>query len=453
MGSFFNTSYKPPHESNNIPIKGNYNQYPSLISNKIGYNQQNRIKQKSSSLLANQCELVGDDKQTRGELLQELSQIIKQNNPQQRGKEMVNQQKEIINQYQLENPIELNPITATFQDVAVHAYRWQRLSQSTIDHRLRCARRMQKHPVYPIDFNNPTYHQFIAYMDYRERNENAQTYALNNDLRTMKMFLRAYNIDERDWFYKLPPAPKHKKKIIPFPETVHKLTHHIYSKDQYENSLYQYLMFHNFYIGWRVPSEPCEMTINDVNIDENGKGTLLITETKKRKSKRTIIPDKTVLSAPTYKSFKNWIDHWRPKVENQYSGDALYLQPNGKPFTVRYLGKKLSEKGKEVWEPYQPYISRHWCAIALLIRTKIETKYWDIRRVQLFLGHDKPQTTDNYIQFAEDYYRQEPIDWLNHALRQTNSTSGGKCEKIKRLGFSALLDDFSPVEEYGLSGI
>ena len=40
---------------------------------------------------------------------------------------------------------------------------------------------------------------------------------------------------------------------------------------------------------------------------------------------------------------KNWIYHWRPKVENQYSGDALYLQPSGKPFTVRFLGKKLSE--------------------------------------------------------------------------------------------------------------
>ncbi len=369
------------------------------------------------------------------------------------GKEKVKQENDLIRHYQLENPIELDPKTATFENIAFHAKRWQRLSQSTIEHRLRCARRMQKHPVYPIDFNNPNYQQFIAYMDYRERYEGAEAYALMNDLRTMKMFLRAYNIDERKWYYKLPTPPKHKKKVIPFPETVHELVHHKYSKDHYENALYQYLMFHNFFIGWRVPSEPCVMTTDNINIDEIGRGTITITETKKRKSQRTIIPEKTILSAPTYKSFKNWIDHWRPKVENQYSGNALYLQPNGKPFTVRYLGKKLSENGKKIWSPYQPYVSRHWCAISLLIRTKIETKHWDTRRVQRYLGHERPQTTDTYIQFAEEYYRQEPKDWFNHALRQNSKKAGGKHGNAKRQGFSALLNKIPSRNGYGLVGI
>ncbi|MEA3457891.1 MAG: site-specific integrase [Candidatus Thermoplasmatota archaeon] len=325
---------------------------------------------------------------------------------------------ESIKNYQLVNPIKLNPKTATLEKVAFHAERWQRLSKSSIDHRLRCARRMAKHPIYPINFNKPIYEQFIAYMDYRERTEKSSGYALMNDLRTMQMFLRAFDIDLSSWFYKLPVLPRHKKRKVPFPETVHDLCNHKYSNDPYENALYQYLMFHNFFIGWRVPSEPCVMSIKDIDIDNRGRGSIIITETKKRYSKRIIIPERYILSAHNYKSFKNWIDHWRPKVANQYSGDALYLQPSGKPFTVRFLGKKLSEKGKEVWPQYQPYVSRHWCAIALLIRTKLESKTWDTRRVQKYLGHERPSTTDTYIEFAEEYYMQEQKDWFLNALKK-----------------------------------
>jgi hypothetical protein len=322
------------------------------------------------------------------------------------GKDMVELAYEINNNYQLENPIKLDPKTATFEKVGSHAKRWQRLSLSTIEHRLRCTRRMSKHPVFPVDFNNLNYDQFIAYMNYREIDEKASGYALMNDLRTMQMFLRAYHFDMSTWFYKLPTLLRHKRRIIPYPEPVYKLINYQYCSDPYENALYQYMMFHNFFVGWRVPSEPFVMTVNDVDIDCKGRGTITITETKKQDSKRTIIPDKSILSARTCKSFKNWIDYWRPRVENQYSGDALYLQPNGKPFTVRYLGKRLSEEGKKVWKPYQPYVSRHWCAIALLIRNKQETKLWDTRRIQMFLGHDKQKTTDCYIEFAEEYYRQ-----------------------------------------------
>ena len=55
--------------------------------------------------------------------------------------------------------------------------------------------------------------------------------------------------------------------------------------------------------------------------------------------------------------------------------------------------------------------------------------------------------------FAEEYYRQEPKDWFNHALRQNKKTNGGKCDIAKRKGFSALLNNFSPVDQYGLVGI
>lgn len=398
-------------------------------------------------------ELGGGYNQEWKKFLKEIGQKEKLNNSQKKGKVSVNPDYDLEKNYQFENPIKLDPKTATSEQVSFHAERWQRLSKSSIEHRLRCARRMAKHPIYPINFNNPSYDQFIAYMDYRERYEGASGYALMNDLRTMQMFLRAYDIDLRTWYYKLPILPKHKKRIIPYPETVYELIHFQYSKDPYENALYQYLMFHNFFIGWRVPSEPCAMTIDDIDIDRKGRGSITITETKKRRSQRTIIPEKAIISATTYKSMKNWIDHWRPKVENSNSGNALYLQSNGKPFTVRYLGKKLSENGKLVWKHYQPYVSRHWCAIALLIRTKRETKIFDIRRVQKYLGHDRQKTTDGYIEFAEEYYRQDPRDWFFHALKQSKNELGGKHEKIDRPQFSGLLTDFSPVGRYGLVGI
>ena len=399
--------------------------------------------------------LVGGNREKWKEVLEKISQShVEQLKPQSDGEDMVKQAYDLKKQFQLENPIKLDPKTATFEQVGFHAERWQRLSQSTIEHRLRCARRMRKHPIFPIDFNDLSYDQFIAYMDTRERYEGASGYALMNDLRAIQMFLRAYSIDQRNWYYKLPILPRHKKRIIPFPEKVHEFFHYKYSKAPYETALYQYMMFHNFFIGWRVPSEPCAMTIDDVDIDNKGRGSITITETKKHRSKRTVIPEKSVLSAPTYKSFKNWIDKWRPKVENQYSGDSLYLQPSGKPFTVRFLGMKLSEKGKELWKPYQPYVSRHWCAISLLIRTKIETKNWDTRRVQMYLGHDKQRTTDSYIEFAEEYYRQEPKDWFSHALKlYNNGYKGGKCEKIKRTAFSGLLTKIPPRNDYGLGGI
>ncbi len=69
------------------------------------------------------------------------------------------------------------------------------------------------------------------------------------------------------------------------------------------------------------------------------------------------------------------------------------------------------------------------------------------------LGHDKQKTTDNYIEFAEEYYRQEPNDWFFHALRPHKNDVGGKHEKIKRRPFLALLTEFPPRAMDGLDGI
>ncbi|RLF40747.1 MAG: hypothetical protein DRN18_04500 [Thermoplasmata archaeon] len=323
-------------------------------------------------------------------------------------------------------PIKLNPKEATFDDVALHALLRQRLSPSTVEKNLRYARFMETHPVVPVDFRNPNYENFIRHMDYREQVEGATPGALKHEWDAMKMFLRAYGMPI--WDYKLPPMPRSRKRLLPYPDIVNRFFSHRYSRDEYENALYQYLFFHSFLIGWRVPSEIVSMTVDDVII-EGRRGYIVITETKKRSSQRTLIPEPAIISSKVHKSFKNWIDHWRPKVENQYSGDALYLQPSGKPFTVNHLRRKLSEHGKKVWKHFQPYDMRHWCAIARLIKTKVESGRFDIFHVQRWLGHEDIKTTESYLRYAEQYYQQLPIDWIAAALRPSlmmAGKSGGK---------------------------
>jgi integrase len=321
-------------------------------------------------------------------------------------------------QKKLDCPIVLKQKTATFDDIKLHAELRQRLKESTIIKNLRYARFMERHKI-SIDFNNLNYTQFIRHMDYRERVENATPDALKHEWKSMRMFLKAYCID--NWSYRAPPAPKPPMRILPFPETVHKFFHFKYSKDNYETKLYQYLFFFGFLVGVRPPSEIVELKIEDVYLDDNGRSYLIVTEPKKYKSKRVVVPEKQIILSRTSKSLKNYIDFWRIKVENQYSDNALFLRPDGRPFSKEYLSRKLSMNGKKIWPYFRPYDMRHWCAVARLIKTKIESKYFDTYHVRNWLGHEKPGTTEDYIRYAEQYYREYPVDWILHAVKARNS--------------------------------
>ena len=94
----------------------------------------------------------------------------------------------------LDCPITLNPKIATFDDVALHALLRQRLSPGTVEKRMRYARFMEKHKV-PVDFRNPSFENFVRHMDYREQT-GAGYAALRHEWDAMKMFLRAYGIQE-----------------------------------------------------------------------------------------------------------------------------------------------------------------------------------------------------------------------------------------------------------------
>jgi len=251
--------------------------------------------------------------------IEKLSQKLEIN---QYGKNMGELEYVINNFNRFNCPLTLKSNESTFLDVALWSYFQKRLSISTIEKRLRYARFMQNHKI-PVDFQNPTYQNFRKHMDFREEIEKASPHALKHEWKTMRMFLEGFNIPI--WPYKPPYAPKKKQRILPFPDTVREFFYYDFTDDNYENALYQYLFYHSFMIGWRIPSEICELTLDDVNIDLKGRGTITITETKKHKDKRTILPEKHILSSKSHKSLKNWIDIWRPKAENQHSGNSVYL--------------------------------------------------------------------------------------------------------------------------------
>jgi hypothetical protein len=96
---------------------------------------------------------------------------------------------------------------------------------------------------------------------------------------------------------------------------------------------------------------------------------------------------------------------------------------------------------------------RHWCAVARLIKTRVETGSFDLFQIQKWLGHEEITTTNIYIGQATSYYNVLPVDWISLALKpcQKKAKMAGQRdkEKINRTPFSDLLTEFSPRKEYG----
>jgi integrase len=108
-------------------------------------------------------------------------------------------------------------------------------------------------------------------------------------------------------------------------------------------------------------------------------------------------------------------ENWQWKVENEFSGDALFLQPNGKRITEKYLRSHLSKAGKKIagnW--FYPYIMRHTFATYLFQCTK------NLKFVSMMLGHTKTSNTDKYVHIAECMERQLKGNLFNMALKPHN---------------------------------
>jgi len=401
--------------------------------------------------VTNSLELVGGTQKTWKEMITQIGQTIEQPNTQTSRQDMSSLNYNVTHLNRMDCPLQLNPQTATFNDIAIHALLRQRLKPSTIEKHLRYARFMETH-IIPVDFRNPSFENFLRHMDYREQIEQATPNALIHQWKAMQTFLKAYGIpfgEGTGWNYRPPSAQQPRKRILPLPETVNQFFHHTYAEDPYENALYQYLFYHSFLIGWRVPSEIITMKVSDIHLD-SPKPHIMITEPKKHNRTRLLYNiEPAILTSSIHKSFKNWIEHWRPKVANQNSGDALYLQSDGKPFTTRHLGHNLSKHGKQIWKEFRPYDMQHWCAVARLIKTKVETKNFDIFEVQKWLGHEESATTHIYVSQATDYYNHLPVEWISLALKPSQLAGKRDKEKIDRTHFLALLTGISPRNQSG----
>jgi len=200
----------------------------------------NFFNDKSDSHSTNSQQLVGGKDQEWKNVLEKLGQnYVEHPQPLVNG-EVMGDLEYVKTLNRFDCPIKLDPNTASFIDVGIHAVLRQRLQKSTVEKHLRYARFMENH-LCSVDFRNPSLENFIRHMDYREQIENAGPHALVHEWKTMKTFLKAYGMPI--WDYKPPSAPKSHKRILPFPDIVYKFFHYKYSKDDYETTLYQYLFY------------------------------------------------------------------------------------------------------------------------------------------------------------------------------------------------------------------
>ena len=362
-------------------------------------------------------------------------------------------------------PIFLDPQTSSFIQVAQHGKIRQYLAENTIIKNIRYARFMELHPC-PIDFRNLTPESVLKHFDYRIELENATAHALAHEKKTIMMFLRAYGLKKEDlelWAQVLrtPPVIINDKIDFVYPQDVHNFyifdgysNKRNYALRVYENKLFQHIAFLGFNFGMRCPSEIVTLTLDDVKINKDGTGHITIHEKKKRGKERDIIPySKKILSSNRYKTPKNYRDNWRHKVANKESGNAFFLQWNGKPITEKYVRDHLSPSGKKITgnPKFKPYNMRHTFATYYYQLTK------NIKKVSKKLGHTKTANTDKYVDVAEDLEEQfNGKNLFNIALKPHNIIVGGKQKKQVTLNYTqnkpANESNFSEKKVMGLAG-
>ena len=332
----------------------------------------------------------------------------------------------------LETPITLTPNTATMDDIAVHAHLRQRLSPGTIERNLRYLRFMEQYQPqeYAVNIRNPTLENYIRHMDYREQVEHAGYGALKHEHQAMRMLLRSYGIDPRNYPYRPPKQPQYRVRYIPNPEQLYHIFHLRYSTNPVENACIRYLVNHNILIGWRPPGEPSIATVDNVDLDD---GMILITSDKLHGATR-LLDIGEWCNRHQITSMKNWVDIWRPRIATEESRNYLYLHPDGRPFEKSeqlrmFLNRMANPVIKQVFPGWYNYLARHTNAIMRLIQTKVQTKHYDEYSVCEDMGHTKIQTTLDYIKDAKHYYKKWDFDWFSRVLKNHTDAVGDNTVK------------------------
>ena len=177
--------------------------------------------------------------------------------------------------------------------------------------------------------------QIITLMEYLEQQEIPDhPHEIRNIWKAIRSIAQAQGHEPDTWGYIPPSPPPPKTRIIPLPPTVKEMIKHKYSRNKTINKTIQYILFHGSLIGYR-PEEIPLVKVEDLYLDQ---GYYIITEPKKHNQQRQIFPEQELLNHDRRKSFKNLL-----KLHNQINPDNpyLYIQPNGKPWTVDYLRKWL----------------------------------------------------------------------------------------------------------------
>ena len=198
-------------------------------------------------------------------------------------------------------------------------------------------------------------------------------------------------------------------------------------------------------IGWRNPSELCVLTVDDVNVED---GIIMITEPKKHYSTRMLVPGYSIMNGKNRKSFKYYLDHWRPKVENQYSKNAFYLREDGRPIEIDQYRAFIQRYVKSEFPKFHLYTTRHWCAIAKLISSRLKTGTFDIYPVMNWLGHTQIQTTMTYIRDSEQYMRIANYDLFQRVLKRLKSAEVNSLKSVQRQKWG-VLTKIPPRNVYG----
>jgi len=339
------------------------------------------------------------------------------------GEGQVNSSRDVKIKPELENPNVVYPEKYDNLSDFLDRLEWwytktQRKSKKTFGKRRNLIKDMSEHPVFPINFLDMENQeiQVIHCLNYMEENYAKDTPrdgkdGIINKWLAIQMVAKATQVDISTWNYTPPKRGKPKHKIVPLPSDVYKIIHYNYFDDSYENALWQYLIYHSFLLGWRFPSEPASLKIGDI------KKEYVHFYQPKVDCYRMSPLEHEVLTYTNRKSFKNWLEIWRPQVANEKSGDFLYLNKDGTPLNPGTIRNKIRDLVKPLFSDFHPYAVRDWCAIARLIQTKVKTGSFDIYEVYSWFEHSKLSVTEAYVKSAKKYYKIAPFDWVSAVLK------------------------------------
>jgi len=413
----------------------------------------------SSEFINNHCDYeptsrlnedVGGNSQQWKEQLEEKKQVLPEQTPQ-LGEDLVKFDYDLIekNFNVVDAPSKLDPKQSTIEDIYLHARFTQRRKQKQVIKLLRYRKFMENHLI-PVDFTSfentsESFDKVLKHFRHREIIEfdeckkGVGTGALHNEWAVIRMHLEAYKIPYGKgmiWNYKAPKRPKrNRKKDIPLPQELHAMLHLKYSNNRAVDAMIKTMLTCNFFIGWRFPSEAYEACISDVDFDRQE----ILVHSQKYDWAERYVDIQQIAKRRNTKNLHNWITIWRPRIvqDPEVAGDALFLNPDGRPFDNEeqlrmWFERNVKPIAQKAYPRYYNYCSRHWNATARLIRSKIEDGRFDVKSVCFQMGHSKVGVTEGYTGHADYYYRKEPCDWFLRVLKYHPNADRGKHAKIAK---------------------